>query len=580
MKSTKNNLLRKMSFKSKLFLTYLLLILIPTVGSSIWIYQNLIQDLVKERNHVNNQQLLYAETDINNKIDEAEKIGYMVSVNTTLNDVLSQPYYDTVTWISIINQTVKPMASWIEATTYNIGKFRILVEDDEVPESDFFNHSSSFIKESWYQDMKAGTQQGKAYWRHDTAGQYYLYYALSSSSYSNNGAYLELMVRGSYLFESLQAKETLNSGIMVIQDNKGQLLYNDTETTMPQLDHTDYSVLTKPIRLPDANLVSMTPNSVMMMHWTKSRNVFLVILAVSVTILAASAYLMAVFLMRRIKQILAGIRKIQKGDFDIEIPVHGEDEIDMVGHNINVMAYKINELIERVYKTEIAQREAELYALQAQINPHFLFNALETMRMMAEFNDQEELSEAITALGSIMRYSISHSEKKQTFVWKELEHLNDYLKVQNLMHNGRIQLLTDFSDRINRLPIPSFIFQPIVENAIKHGFRNQKGNLILSISITEYDGAYLCRIADNGTGMDKERLAFIQRMLKEDVDEVGTLRPSEGGGVGLLNIQQRIRFNYGKDYGLEIESGLSGTVVSIRFPDIIGGVPRVQHVNH
>lgn len=569
-----------MSFKSKLFLTYLLLILIPTVGSSIWIYQNLIQDLVKERNHVNNQQLLYAETDINNKIDEAEKIGYMVSVNTTLNDVLSQPYYDTVTWISIINQTVKPMASWIEATTYNIGKFRILVEDDEVPESDFFNHSSSFIKESWYQDMKAGTQQGKAYWRHDTAGQYYLYYALSSSSYSNNGAYLELMVRGSYLFESLQAKETLNSGIMVIQDNKGQLLYNDTETTMPQLDHTDYSVLTKPIRLPDANLVSMTPNSVMMMHWTKSRNVFLVILAVSVTILAASAYLMAVFLMRRIKQILAGIRKIQKGDFDIEIPVHGEDEIDMVGHNINVMAYKINELIERVYKTEIAQREAELYALQAQINPHFLFNALETMRMMAEFNDQEELSEAITALGSIMRYSISHSEKKQTFVWKELEHLNDYLKVQNLMHNGRIQLLTDFSDRINRLPIPSFIFQPIVENAIKHGFRNQKGNLILSISITEYDGAYLCRIADNGTGMDKERLAFIQRMLKEDVDEVGTLRPSEGGGVGLLNIQQRIRFNYGKDYGLEIESGLSGTVVSIRFPDIIGGVPRVQHVNH
>ncbi|WP_161410662.1 cache domain-containing sensor histidine kinase [Paenibacillus silvestris] len=576
-----------MSFKSKIFLTYLLLILIPTVGSSIWIYQNLIQDLVKERNHANNQQLLYAETDINNKIDEAEKIGYMVSVNTTLNDVLSQPYYDTVTWINIMNQSVKPMASWIEATTYTIGKFRILVEDDEVPESDFFNHSSSYAKQSWYLDMKSGTQQGKAYWRHDASGQYYLYYALSSSNYSNSGAYLELMVRGSYLFESLQVKETLNSGVMVVLDDKGKLLYSDTETALPQLpdqdtliDDTDYSVLTEPIRLPGAVLVSMTPNSVMMTHWTKSRNVFLVILVVSVTILAISAYLMAVFLMRKIKQILAGIRRIQKGDFDIQIPVHGEDEIDIVGHNINVMAYKINELIERVYKTEIAQREAELYALQAQINPHFLFNALETMRMMAEFNDQEELSEAITALGSIMRYSITHSQKKQTFVWKELEHLNDYLKVQNLMHNGRIQLQTDFSDRINRLPIPSFIFQPIVENAIKHGFHNRKGNLIISISIKEYEGVYLCRIADNGTGMDKERLAFVQRILKEDVDEVGTLRPSEGGGVGLLNILQRIRFNYGKHYGLEIESGLSGTVVSIRFPDIIGGVPLVQYVNH
>jgi Predicted signal transduction protein with a C-terminal ATPase domain len=598
MKTTKNNLLRKMSFKSKLFLTYLLLILIPTVGSSIWIYQNLIQDMIKERNHVNNQQLLYAETDINNKIGEAEKIGYMVSVNTTLNDVLSPPYYDTVNWISIMNQTIKPMASWIEATTFNIGKFRILVEDDEVPESDFFTHSSSFINERWYQDMKNGTNQGSAYWRHDSAGQYYLYYALSSSSYNNSGAYLELMVTGSYLFESLQAKETLNSGILVVFNNQGQLLYRDTATALPQLpnkmdlltsngvrtniviDETRYSVMTKSIGLPDAILVSLTPNSVMMMHWTKSRNVFLIILTVSVTILAISAYLMAIFLMRRIKQIIVNIRKIQKGDFNIQIPVHGEDEIDMVGHNINVMAYKINDLIERVYKTEIAQREAELYALQAQINPHFLFNALETMRMMAEYNDQDEIAEAITALGSIMRYSISHSQKKQTFVWKELEHLNDYLKVQNLMHNGRIRLNIDFSERIYRLPIPSFIFQPIVENAIKHGFRNQKGNLVISIAISERDSVYLCRISDNGTGMDEERLRFIQRRLHEDVDEVSTLRPSESGGVGLLNIQQRIRFNYGKNYGIEIDSGLSGTVVSIRFPDIIGGDSRVQHADH
>ncbi|MCM3631056.1 hypothetical protein M3194_27450 [Paenibacillus glycanilyticus] len=90
----------------------------------------------------------------------------------------------------------------------------------------------------------------------------------------------------------------------------------------------------------------------------------------------------------------------------------------------------------------------------------------------------------------------------------------------------------------------------------------------------------MCQIADNGTGMDKERLAIVQRRLKEDVDEVSIFRPSESGGVGLLNIQQRIRFNYGKNYGLEIDSGLSGTVVSIRFPDIIGGNSRVQPANH
>ncbi|GLX67234.1 cache domain-containing sensor histidine kinase [Paenibacillus glycanilyticus] len=581
MKKKRINLLRKMSFKSKIFSTYLLLILIPIVGSSIWIYQNLIQDVSKERDYVNNQQLLYAETDISNKIDEAERIGYMISVNTTLNDVLTQPYYDAVDWISVMNKTVKPMASWIEATTSNIGSFRILVADDEVPESDFFTHASSLRQEPWFQDMKTGTEQGQAYWRHDASGQYFLYYPLSNSGYNNGGGYLELTVQGSYLFESFETKETLGSGMLVVLNNQGQLLYGGTATEpFPKqmdlnasgsgssnmtIEETDYSVMSKPIRLPDAVLVSLTPKSVMMMHWIKSRNVFFIILACSITILAISAYWMAIFLMRRIKQILINIRKIQKGDFNIQIPVHGEDEIDMVAHDINIMAFKINELIERVYKTEIAQREAKLYALQAQINPHFLFNALETMRMMAEYNDEEELSEAIAALGSIMRYSITHSQK-DTFVWKELEHLNDYLHIQNLLHNGRIQLDIDIPEPLHRLQVPSFIFQPIVENAIKHGFRNQTGILRIGISIENNDGILLCRISDNGTGMDAERLSIIGQRLKEEVDEVSTLQASENGGVGLLNLQQRIQFNHGKSFGLEIDSGAWGTVVTVRFP--------------
>jgi two-component system sensor histidine kinase YesM len=419
-----------------------------------------------------------------------------------------------------------------------------------------------------------------------------------NEDFADETSYLEFEVDIGHFFSKSGAMALSQSGGVLAVDWKGGLLSappaamefskDVTEhSSFRQIDFTvagygdltyggsSYRYVVKPIERLHASLVGLVPHSEIDSPWIKTRNVYLLLIVFLVIMLAAISFLLAGLLIRKIVRIVGNVRKIQNGNFQVRIPVHGEDEIDWLALNINSMAGQIDELINRVYKSQVSQKDAELKALQAQINPHFLFNTLETLRMMAETGDQPKLSDAITALGSIMRYNIYNGKEPVTLA-TEIEHIHDYVQIQNLLLNQRVSLDVSVPERLQSYRIPNLLLQPLVENCIIHGMKGIGGRrLSIEIVIEERLDQIHCAIMDNGRGIDPERLDEIRSQLLQPPDKRSPTAPDSdknketgrSGGIGLANVRDRIQYYFGPSSEMDLDSSREhGTVVTLTLP--------------
>ena len=262
-----------------------------------------------------------------------------------------------------------------------------------------------------------------------------------------------------------------------------------------------------------------------------------------------------------LKKFIRTMKEIEKGDLSQRCHMKYKDEIGQLGRSFNRMLHKIEMLIKIVNATNARKREAELQALQAQINPHFIYNTMESLRMMAKLNGDQDTSQMAMILGKLLRYSINLKNKIVT-VADEIEHLKHYITIQNYRFNNRFRLVLNIDEALLEMKVIKLIYQPIVENFICHGMENREGEGIIRIEGgQDAEGVYF-RIEDNGCGMVAEELTELNRKLN-DFSEV----EESSGGVGLRNVNERIRLYYGEAYGLAIESKAGfGTTVTIRLP--------------
>lgn len=260
-----------------------------------------------------------------------------------------------------------------------------------------------------------------------------------------------------------------------------------------------------------------------------------------------------------IKRLSKAMGQVQKGDFAVRVPNKRKDEIGELTESFNYMLEEINTLIRQVYQEKIAQKNAEVQALQAQINPHFLYNTLDSVNWMLIDREEYDISDIILSLAGLMRYSI---EDENAFVplEKEIGYVLCYLKIQKNRLEERLEYSVESEENLAEVQVPKLILQPIVENAITHGIepRKQKGNI--KIVIKNLRDEMLITVEDNGMGMTPEQL----RHLREDVPDM----EKEGHtGIGVRNVDRRIRLHYGEPYGIAIESTYGkGTIVSLRIP--------------
>jgi two-component system sensor histidine kinase YesM len=232
------------------------------------------------------------------------------------------------------------------------------------------------------------------------------------------------------------------------------------------------------------------------------------------------------------------------------------------------MSKKIDYLVNRIYKEEIALKEAEIKALQAQINPHFLFNTLENINWMAQLNGVPEISETVSALAKLIDGSIGRGNRTITFR-EELEYIDNYMTVLKNRYENRLEVIKTLDEGLMEVKIPRLLIQPLVENAVKHGIGKSRRKGIIKLDAYREKGHIVFEVADNGMGMTQEELESLNLRLKKDtqileVDSAAAARKS----IGLENVNRRIKLLYGSSYGVEIESSYDEyTRVTVRIPD-------------
>lgn len=258
-----------------------------------------------------------------------------------------------------------------------------------------------------------------------------------------------------------------------------------------------------------------------------------------------------------IKQLQVYMKEVEKGNFDIHVPVPSTMEIGRLARAFNMMVGRIKELMAQVVRDQEQKRRSEISALQAQINPHFLYNTLDSIIWMAESKKSQEVVLMTSALAKLFRSSISKGEELVS-IETELEHIENYLKIQKMRYKNKLDYAIEVSDTVRQYKTIKLILQPIVENAIYHGIKMKRGPGLITVASEETDSEITLIVHDNGNGMDEETLA---RVLTH------SYKSEEGRGVGVGNVDERLKLYFGMPYGLSFKSKLGeGTMVSIRFP--------------
>lgn len=263
------------------------------------------------------------------------------------------------------------------------------------------------------------------------------------------------------------------------------------------------------------------------------------------------ALLLYVFIAYRITQPLRKLsrlmRSVERGDLSIAYPVHGRDEVGLLGHSFNGMIAKLSELGYLLYETEIREKDAQIAALQSKINPHFLYNTLGSISMYAELEGSPEIITMSNNLSKLLRYSLS-GRKEHVTLQDELDHVSGYMKIQQMRYEERIQFTMTIEPSLLACEVIPLMIQPLVENAINHALDKGVGRGRISLAVDSSNRVLSITVEDDGIGMNAEALEALRHHLRSTKDLGGV------SGNGLLNVHRRIVLHYGDHYGLFLES--------------------------
>ena len=289
----------------------------------------------------------------------------------------------------------------------------------------------------------------------------------------------------------------------------------------------------------------------------------LIVAAIFITLVVLFlSYFIPQSITRPIRQLSEATDQVAKGDLSVRTTVNAGSDVMLLSESLNTMIDKINQLLEQVKQEQIHLRDAELELLQAQINPHFLYNTLDTIVWLAEAGDQKKVVSMVGSLSKFFRTSLNQG-KDIISIEEELQHVRSYLEIQQIRYQDILEYEIDVPQELGMYRIPKITIQPLVENALYHGIKNKRGLGTISITGEKAEDCFYLYVTDNGIGMGEKRLQQIK-------DRIGQNAPDENEIYGLYNVNERIRLKFGQEYGISIKSvHMEGTQVSIRLPYVI-----------
>ncbi|CAM4331148.1 sensor histidine kinase [Paenibacillus typhae] len=278
-------------------------------------------------------------------------------------------------------------------------------------------------------------------------------------------------------------------------------------------------------------------------------------------------YIISLLTTNRLLRLSRQLNQVALGNLNIVSHIDGTDEIGQLSRQFNYMVSSINQLISQVIESneknsrlEIAQREIKLKMMASQIHPHFLFNALESIRMNAHLKGEKEIANIVRLLGKLMRKNLEVGRERAPLK-EEIEMIRSYLEIQKFRYEDRLMYEINFDAKAAEVLIPPLIIQPLVENSVVHGLENKEGTVHVYVSVTMQENEIQVNVSDDGVGMSSQRLAEIMEVITKSEEE-------QRSRIGMRNVHQRLVLYYGEQYGLKIASEEGrGTEISFSIPN-------------
>lgn len=409
--------------------------------------------------------------------------------------------------------------------------------------------------------------------------------------YGSNGRYAGLILidlppasilklSDAFLLERNQYNIKIN-----ITDARGGLIYdsdlssgrvnyseiNEEELLMYQKDPSNYLVIEDTTEQLGMKINTVIPRSKMLLRVSFIQRVTLFLVIILIVVIISVSILFSKRMLRLIKKLQSSMECLEGGNYQLIMDSAGNDEIGSLVKSYNHMVGKMEKLIEEVYQAGVRQKNAQYLALCTQINPHFLFNTLESIRIKAILNGDDTVADMVKLLAKMFR-TVLDSDKKNYKVRDELENIRSYIQLQNIRFDHVITLKESIDPQIYHAKFMAILFQPVVENCFKYG--SKESGIPIEIWITGQlteEKKMVFTIQDDGKGMSPERLEAVRQGLyvAQDVEiqkEKG-VEESDSHRIGLRNIAERLRLRYGSDGELRIvSSDEQGTIVEIRVP--------------
>jgi len=312
-------------------------------------------------------------------------------------------------------------------------------------------------------------------------------------------------------------------------------------------------------------LVVSVPMEELRLPATVVRNVVMAVGVFALVLGLWMAYRFAQSINKPIQILKEGMRQTERGNWRMIQGLTRKDEIGSLTLSYNKMVKRLSEMIDKVYKSELERQRAEYQALQLQINPHFLYNTLETINCYAVIEDSREIREIVDAMAFMLRYAL-HTNLHEITIANELNHIRNYLIILNHRLEREFEIDVDIPPELLLEKMVRFTLQPLVENAFEHGFRKRIAEQHrIRIHAWTAEDDLLMTIEDNGAGISADRLAEIRSSLLSNRLSGKMPQGRLGDSIGLLNVHRRIQMAFGEQYGLSIDGEPGkGTRVTIR----------------
>ena len=573
------------SIQSVIFATVAVLVLSAVVivtGVSMKFTNTSIFENSSEYTHTIIQQM---NQNIDSYIDYMENIAYLISCNEDVQDYLFDEKIDNEGRYRILNQlqTILDSRSDIRNVGIISKSGRMLINHGKKS----VNSDLDLNTQEWYTqalDSPEGPMLTSSHVQHIISGERPWVITLSRGIRDREGSgekegvfFIDLNYSA---ISGLCDQSTVGTkGYAFIMDAKGNIVYHPQQQQLYnelQTENIDLIVNSKEdtVRTGKGNrgklysisrsnktgwtVVGCMSVSELLRKSNQAQSIYVLISAFLMIVALLFSSFLAKSLTYPLQRLRDSMSRVQEGHFDgADVEIDSENEIGSLTKSFNVMTHRIQDLMEQNVKEQEAKRKSELKALQSQINPHFLYNTLDSIIWMAEGRKYEEVVLMTASLARLLRQSISNEDEVVPLA-REVEYAKGYLTIQKMRYKDKLEFEINVEPSILNIPLIKLVLQPIIENAIYHGLKYKESKGLLQVKGFKKDGNAVLQVIDNGVGMDEETLAHIYDKHKVNY---------HSNGVGVYNVQKRLQLYYGESYGITYESEKGvGTTATITIP--------------